>query len=115
VKSVALGLGLPAQWKVHRKKPAKFLLRESFRIDLPRDIVDRPMQKFSKGAGSSDIFADIAEREIPNAEFHSDLAWLHYYGNYRLPNKETLYYYRILRTFFEDRWILPTLGQSHSL
>jgi asparagine synthase (glutamine-hydrolysing) len=115
VKSVALGLGMPAEWKVHSKKPAKFLLRQAFRLDLPQEIVDRPKQKFSKGAGSSNIVAEIAEREISNAEFHSDLAWLHYYGNYRLPNKETLYYYRILHKLFEDKWILPSMGHSRSL
>jgi asparagine synthase (glutamine-hydrolysing) len=115
VKSVALGLGLPAKWKVHHKRPEKFLLRQAFRIDLPQDIVDRPKQKFSKGAGSSNVIAEIAEREITNAEFHSDVAWLDYYGNYRLPDKETSYYYRILRRFYEDRWILPTIGRSRSL
>ena len=30
MKSVALGLGLPAKWKTHRAKPAKFLLREAW-------------------------------------------------------------------------------------
>lgn len=115
VRSVALGLGLPAQWKVHHKKPAKFLLRQAFRIDLPQDIADRPKQKFSKGAGSSNIIAEIAEREITSAEFYSERAWLHYYGHYRLPDKETAYYYQILRKFFEDKWVLPTMGRSRSL
>ena len=115
VKSVALGLGLPAKWKVHQNKPAKFLLRQAFSRDLPEKIVNRPKQKFSKGAGSLDVVAQIAEGEISTAEIHSELAWLHYYGNYRLPNKEALYYYRILRQFYEDKWILPTMGRSRSL
>lgn len=115
VKSVALGLGLPAKWKVHQNKPAKFLLRQAFSTDLPDEIVNRPKQKFSKGAGSSDVVAEIADREIPNAEFHSERAWFYYYGDYRLPNKEALYYYRILRQFYEDKWILPTMGRSRSL
>lgn len=116
VKSVALGLGLPVQWKVHsQQKPAKFLLRQAFSADLPQEIVYRPKQKFSKGAGSSDVIDQIAEREVSAAELHSERAWLYYYGNYRLPNKEALYYYRILRQFYEDRWILPTLGYSRSL
>lgn len=115
VKSVALGLGLPAKWKVHQNKPAKFLLRHAFSTDLPEEIVNRPKQKFSRGAGSSDIVAQIADREIPNAELHSERAWLYYYGDYRLPNKEALYYYRILRQFYEDKWIFPTMGRSRSL
>jgi asparagine synthase (glutamine-hydrolysing) len=115
VKSVALGLGLPAEWKVHNEKPAKFLLRQSFAGDLPEEIVNRPKQKFSKGAGSSDIIAQVAEREIPHNEFQSELARLLYEWDYRLPNKEGLYYYRIMRHHYEDRWIFPTMGHSRSL
>jgi asparagine synthase (glutamine-hydrolysing) len=115
VKSVALGLGLPAKWKVHRNKPAKFLLRQAFTADLPEEIVNRPKQKFSKGAGSSDIIAQMAEREISHAEFHSELARLLYYWNYRLSNKEALYYYRILREYYQDHWIFPAMGQSRGL
>jgi asparagine synthase (glutamine-hydrolysing) len=115
VKSVALGLGLPSEWKVHKHKPAKFLLRQSFSTDLPEDIVNRPKQKFSKGAGSSDVIAQVAEGEISHNDFQSELARLLYEWDYRLPNKEALYYYRIMREHFEDRWIFPTMGQSRSL
>jgi asparagine synthase (glutamine-hydrolysing) len=115
VKSVALGLGLPAEWKNHSNRPAKYLLRQAFRADLPEEIVNRPKQKFSQGAGSSDIIVQIAEREISDAEFQSELARLQNRWHYRLPNKEALYYYRILQEYFEDRWIFPTMGQSRSL
>lgn len=113
--SIALGLGLPAEWKVHRSKPAKFLLREAFAGMLPAEITRRPKQKFSKGAGSFEVFARVAQEQITDSEFHSERARLLYEWNYRLPNKEALYYYRILRQSFEDRWIFPTLGQSRSL
>jgi asparagine synthase (glutamine-hydrolysing) len=115
VKSVALGLGLPSQWKTHREKPAKFLLRNSFRGDLPDEITNRPKQKFSKGAGSSDVIAKKVEQEISDQEFRSERARLLYEWNYRLPNKEALYYYRILHEFYHDQWIFPTMGQSRSL
>jgi asparagine synthase (glutamine-hydrolysing) len=115
VDCVTLGLGLPSKWKIHRNKPAKFLLRHTFSKDLPDEITNRPKQKFSKGAGSSNIFGQIANREISNQEFHSERARLLYEWNYRLPNKEALYYYRILQQLFEDRWIFPTMGLSHSL
>ncbi len=115
VKSVALGLGLPSQWKTHREKPAKFLLRKSFSGDLPDEITNRPKQKFSKGAGSSDVIAKKVEQEITDQEFRSERARLLYEWNYRLPNKEALYYYRILHEFFQDQWIFPTMGQSRSL
>ena len=115
IKSVGLGLGLPAEWKIHRERLPKYLLREAFRFDLPEEIVQRPKQKFSKGAGSSEIITQVAEMEISNAEFHSELARLLYYWDYRLPNREALYYYRILHGYFEDQWIFPEMGQSRSL
>ena len=115
VKSVALGLGLPAQWKVHSGKPAKFLLRRAFSDDLPEEIVKRPKQKFSKGAGSSDLIAEIAKSEIPDVEFKAERARMFACTGYRLPNKEALYYYRILRRYYQSQWIFPTMGQSRSL
>lgn len=115
IKSVALGLGLPVEWKTHRDKPAKYLLRKAFSADLPEEIVNRPKQKFSKGAGSSDIIGEVAESEISDAEFHSESVRLLNDWEYRLPNKEALYYYRILHEHFKDEWIFPSMGQSRSL
>jgi asparagine synthase (glutamine-hydrolysing) len=114
-KSVALGLGLPAAWKTQQNKPAKYLLRQAFRADLPPEIVDRPKQKFSKGAGSSDVIARKAEEEVSNQDLSSERERLLYQWNYRLPDKEALYYYRILHELFKDQWIFPSLGQSRSL
>lgn len=115
VRSIALGLGLPAKWKTHREKPAKFLLRKAFEGHLPDEITNRPKQKFSKGAGSFDVIAKMAEEKISTEEFHSERARLLFEWNYRLPNKEALYYYKILNQHFEDRWIFPTMGHSRSL
>jgi asparagine synthase (glutamine-hydrolysing) len=115
IKSVALGLSLPPEWKFHRDRPAKYLLRQAFASDLPIEITNRPKQKFSVGAGSSTILAQVAEREISDRDFSIEFERLHSRWNYDLPNKEALYYYRILRQNFEDRWILPTMGQSRSL
>lgn len=115
VKSVALGLGLPAKWKIHDGKPAKFLLRRAFSTDLPDEIVNRPKQKFSKGAGSSDTIAQTAEREISNAEFQSEHAHMLDSLGYDLAGKESLFYYRILREYYQDQWVFPSMGQSRSL
>ncbi|HSB66699.1 MAG TPA: asparagine synthase B [Anaerolineales bacterium] len=115
VKSIILGLSLPPEQKTHRDRPAKYLLRRAFRDDLPEEIVNRPKQKFSKGAGSSQIIVQIAEREIGNATFQSESARLLNRWGYRLSNKEALYYYQILRQHFEDQWIFPSMGQSQSL
>jgi asparagine synthase (glutamine-hydrolysing) len=115
IRSVALGLGLPPGWKFHRDKPAKHLLRQAFSTDLPEEITNRPKQKFSVGAGSYNILAQIADREISDTEFETEIARLYSRWGYHLPNKEALYYYRILRESFEDRWIFPTMGRSRSL
>lgn len=115
MKSVALGLSLPAEQKIHRDLPAKYLLRQAFRSDLPAEIVNRPKQKFSEGAGSSDFIVDVAEREISDTEFRSERDRLSNRWRYRLPNKEALYYYKMLHQHYEDRWIFPTMGHSRSL
>jgi asparagine synthase (glutamine-hydrolysing) len=115
VRSVALGLSLPPEWKFHKDRPAKFLLRQAFATDLPEEIANRPKQKFSVGAGSSDVLTHIAEHEISDVEFKTELGRLLARWDYKLPGKEALYYYRILRQNFEDGWVLPTMGQSRSL
>lgn len=114
-ESVALGLSLPAEWKAHQDRPPKHLLREAFKNDLPEEIINRPKQKFSQGAGSSDVISRIVDAQITNAELESERARLLYDWNYRLQNREALYYYRILSRFFNDQWIFPTIGVSRSL
>ncbi|NMC12154.1 MAG: asparagine synthase B [Chloroflexi bacterium] len=115
IHSINLGLGLPPELKVHHHHTAKYLLRLAFKRDLPEEIANRPKQKFSKGAGSSDVLAQLANRTITDKEYQSERARLLYQWNYRLPNKEALYYYQILCQYFQDRWIFPTMGRSRSL
>ena len=115
VKSVALGLGFPPEWKLHKRRVPKQLLRRAFASDLPAEIVNRPKQKFSKGAGSSDLLAQIAESEIPAVEFQNESRRLKDEWGYSLQNKEALSYYKTMRRFYEDKWILPAMGKSRSL
>jgi len=115
VKSVALALGLPPAWKSHRARVPKNLLRQTFASDLPAQIVNRPKQKFSHGAGSSNLIAQRVESEISEAEFQRESMRLKSEWNYAMQNKEALYYYKTLRGFYEDKWIFPTLGNSRSL
>jgi asparagine synthase (glutamine-hydrolysing) len=113
--SVKLGLSLPAKWKTHKKKPAKYLLRRAFRNDLPKEIVNRPKQKFSLGAGSAHVIAREVETKISQEEFIKERDRLYFQWRYHLANKEGLYYYRILNCFYDDRWIFPSMGSSCSL
>jgi asparagine synthase (glutamine-hydrolysing) len=115
VQSVALAMGIPADWKLHGQRVPKSLLRQAFAGDLPAEIVNRPKAKFSKGAGSSELIAQEAVEGISDPEFASERERLRKDWNYRLENKEALYYYRLLREFYDDPWILPTMGRSRSL
>ncbi|MCE7985146.1 MAG: asparagine synthase B [Caldilinea sp. CFX5] len=116
VQSVGLALGLPAAWKTHSKtRHAKALLRQAFAADLPPAIVNRPKEKFSQGAGSSHLLAQQAATTISDAEFVAEQQRLATEWNYRLPGKEALYYYKLLRQCYRDEWILPSMGHSRSL
>ena len=115
VESVALALGFPPSWKLHNGRPSKHLLRQAFVNELPDNIVNRPKQKFSKGAGSSDLLAELAEREISDGEFKSERARLKTDWDYELPNKEALYYYKTIRGHYDDTFLFGTMGHSRSL
>jgi asparagine synthase (glutamine-hydrolysing) len=116
VDSVRLAFSLSPAWKLHSEKsPAKALLREAFANELPEEIVNRPKEKFSKGAGSSDVLANLARETIGDDQFQSERGRLLFEWGYRLLNKESIYYYQVLRENFEDRWIFPTMGHSRSL
>jgi asparagine synthase (glutamine-hydrolysing) len=115
IKSVGLGLEPPSKKKIYRNRPAKNLWREAFRDDLPQDIINRPKQKLPMGAGSLNVVIEAAERDISDHEFRLEQSRLLNRWGYRLPNKEALYYYKLLRHHFQDRSILPTLGRSQGL
>lgn len=115
VKSVATALGFPPAWKLHNGRVPKHLLRQAFADELPENIVHRPKQKFSKGAGSSDLIAELAEREISDADFLSESKRLQDRWNYTLKNKEALYYYNTIREHYDDTFLFNTMGHSRSL
>ena len=115
VKSVSVAMGISPSWKLHNGRVPKALLRQSFADDLPEQIVNRPKAKFSKGAGSSELIAQEAVEKITDQEFASERDRLKKDWGHRLQNKEALYYYRVLREFYDDEWILPTMGNSRSL
>jgi asparagine synthase (glutamine-hydrolysing) len=115
VKSVSTALSFPAEWKLHNGRAPKHILRQAFADDLPDEIVNRPKQKFSKGAGSSDLIAQLAEETVTDADFLSEARRLGSEWDYTLPNKEALYYYRIMREHYDDAWIFPNMGHSRSL
>jgi asparagine synthase (glutamine-hydrolysing) len=115
VKSVSTALSFPPAWKLHTGRVPKHLLRQAFIHDLPENIVNRPKQKFSKGAGSSDLIAEIADREISDSEFESEGRRLKNDWNHPLKNKEALFYYKTIRKYYDDLFLFNTMGHSRSL
>jgi asparagine synthase (glutamine-hydrolysing) len=61
------------------------------------------------------VLGRLANETISDEEFLSERGRLLFEWNYRLPNKEALYYYRILHQSYQDQWIFPTMGSSRSL
>ncbi len=116
VRSISFALSLPARWKLHAPNtPSKVLLRKAFRDKLPADIIDRPKQKFSSGAGSAEMISQRADREISDSYFTKENARLQKDWEYSLPSKEALYYYQILHHYYPDEVIFPTMGRSRCI
>jgi asparagine synthase (glutamine-hydrolysing) len=115
VESVSLAMSIPPDWKLHSRRVPKALLRWTFANDLPEEIVNRPKAKFSKGAGSSELIAQEAFDNITDRDFLAERERLRREWDYHLENKEAFYYYRLLHGFYDDPWILPTMGNSRSL
>ncbi len=115
MESTVFALGLPPEWKLHRDRIPKYLLRKAFEDLLPPSISARPKLKFSHGAGSSNILAQIAECVIIKNYFRIERDRLTKEWNYDLKCKEALYYYRILREKISDEIMFPVIGSSRSL
>jgi asparagine synthase (glutamine-hydrolysing) len=116
IKAVNLAFAIPPAWKTHRPdRPPKTLLRRAFAGCLPEEILQRPKEKFSAGAGSSQILARKADQSVSDQEFEQEKERLLQEWNYNLLNKEALYYYYILRQSYQDEWIFPNMGHSRSL
>lgn len=114
-ESTAFALGLPPEWKLHRGRAPKHFLRRAFAGLLPQAILDRPKLKFSQGAGSSDLVAAFAESEVSDRDFNRERDRMLRAWQYDLPNKEALFYYRMLSEYMDDAWIFPHMGRSRSL
>ncbi|MDP1546514.1 MAG: asparagine synthase B [Anaerolineales bacterium] len=115
VKAVSVALSFPSAWKLHNGRVPKQLLRQAFADDLPDEITNRPKQKFSQGAGSSDIISQLADENITDDEFLAESRRLSSEWDYTLPNKEALYYYKIMQEHYDDQWLFPNMGHSRSL
>ncbi|MGQ9549110.1 MAG: asparagine synthase B [Roseiflexus sp.] len=116
IESIALALSLPPEWKLAAPgESTKMLLRQAFANDLPDSIVQRPKQKFSAGAGSMYELAKVAEARFDDRTLARERRRLMQRWNYRLLNKEAIYYLDTLRTMLPEHLIIPEMGMSRSL
>ncbi|NYT03821.1 MAG: asparagine synthase B [Candidatus Methanofastidiosa archaeon] len=110
---IETSLGIPVTWKLHHKKRVeKYILREAFKDMLPYEIIHRPKEKFSHGAGSKDLMANHAENQISNKEFDKEK---NIGKNTILRSKEELLYYRIFNDIFGDSINPETVGRTRSI
>ncbi|HUV05887.1 MAG TPA: asparagine synthase-related protein [Armatimonadota bacterium] len=102
-------LAIPACYKIHPEtRTEKWIVRKAFEDDLPDDIAWRRKEKFSVGAGSYELMAQIAENGITDTEFEAERQLS---NGHVLRNKEELMYYRLFRDFFgDDPAVLNTVG-----
>ncbi len=115
-ESVALALSLPAEWKIAAPDgQTKQLLRNAFVDGLPYSITQRPKQKFSSGAGSAQVFAQLAEQRVDDRLFQNEQQRLICEWGYQPVSKEALYYLHMLHGQMPESWVLPGMGLSRSL
>ncbi len=106
---VELTLKMPLKWKLkgYEKDPLdKWILRRAFESYLGEKVAWREKQQFDQGSGSSNLLAEVAEREITDEEFAREAKEV----SIPVRNKEELYYYRIFRNFYPEE-ILPLVGR----
>lgn len=110
---VDFSLSLPPIWKLrYGDRVEKALLRNTFEGHLPLDIINRPKQKFSDGAGSMDMLSEFANERISDREFAE--AQENHEGA-KLRSKEELYYFRIFRDWFGDTFKPSNIGRTRSV
>ena len=115
-QSISLAFSLPTEWKLQNNgRTPKALLRQAFSGLIPDEIAWRPKQKFSHGAGSRDVILEHANDKIGDGEFARERERVAREWNYTLPNKEALFYYKMMREHFSDDQIMPGMGHSRSL
>lgn len=110
---IQMALSLPPELKFHTGKGSeKKLLRRAFAGYLPEQVLHRPKQKFSQGAGSRDLLGQQADQQISDQEFAQALRE---YPEAALRSKEELLYYRLFREQFGERIPPQAVGRTRSV
>lgn len=90
-------------------RPEKWLLRESCRGLLPPKILDRKKMKFSEGAGSSEVIAELVKNKISLEQFAKEKE---VEPGLVLRSPEELYYYHIWCKVMEPYIPLDLVGRT---
>ncbi len=116
VDMVNLAFRLPPAWKrpfaSEQGVVEKNLLRKAFAGLLPANILHRPKQKFSAGAGSGDRLAIHARSTISKREFEQACAE---HPEAALRSREELFYFRIFREQFGEQIPAGMVGRTRSV
>jgi asparagine synthase (glutamine-hydrolysing) len=101
---------LPVEYLEQRSgRPEKWLLRKACQGLLPNSILDRKKMKFSEGAGSSEVIADLVNKTISQETFEKEKQ---VEDGLVLRSPEELYYYRIWRQVMEAHITPDLVGRT---
>lgn len=78
----------------------KWIIRETFKNDLPEELVWRKKAKFSQGVGSEFLMRDYINGKISDAEFSTESEIV---PKIYVKSKEELFYWRIFKDFFNPK------------
>jgi asparagine synthase (glutamine-hydrolysing) len=91
---IDLSFSVPNTMKISKDGVEKWALRKAFEDILPDNVAWRVKEQFSKGAGSSEMLAQLAEQQITDAEFINERNHVRARTGVILQSKEMLMYHR---------------------
>mgnify|MGYP006308707653 CR=1 FL=1 len=110
---VYTAFSMPVSYKMDRKKRnEKRILKETFRDELPQNVIERKKEKFSIGCGSAWELKKKIDNLISDRDFEAHKVLE---NGYVLNSKEEFYYYKIFRDVFGGEISLDLVGKSRSL
>jgi len=95
-----------------KDKTEKWILRKLAEDYLPSSIVWRKKEKFSIGSGTAYVLKRIAESQIKDTEYLRNRVLP---NGFEIKSKEEMYYFKILKEFFNVEDFIEKMGRSRSL
>jgi len=91
------------------EQTSKWILRKSAENMLPEQVVWQPKRKFWEGSGVANTLQMFTEKQISDQEFKLEQEK---YPNVKIRTKEELYYFRIFKTFFDNKSAIESVGST---